>query len=284
MTKAALIKKIFVCFAIVIFTCLPAFGGEIRVISLAPNITEILFAIGLGEKEIVGITDYCDYPKEVNKILKIGSLTTVNIEEIIALKPDYVFSAGDEASPLNSRLKGAGLNVTILDPQNINETFSAILAIGRIVNREEAAKKVVSGMRAKLTEIHNKTKAISHKKKIYVEIWDDPITSCGRGSFVDEAVTEAGGINITGSISTPYPAVSQEFIIRENPDFIILGYMARGQKNLINIISKRFGWQGINAVRAKNIITDIDPNLILRPGPRIVDGIEKIYNKVYGNK
>ena len=130
-------------------------------------------------------------------------------------------------------------------------------------------------------QIKNKTGEIKNRKKVYVEIWDDPLTSCGRGSLLDEVITSAGGLNITGNINMLYPMISQEFIIKENPDFIILGYMSRNQKNTVNAILNRLGWQDISAVKNKNVISDIDPNIFLRPGPRLIDGIEEIHKRIY---
>jgi iron complex transport system substrate-binding protein len=283
-TKAFFLKSIAVFFIISACLCQTANGGKLRVVSLAPNITEILFALGLTEKEIVGATDYCDYPDAVNKILKVGSLTTVNIETIIALEPDYVFSVGNESGPLNSRLKNVGLNVVVVNAENIDETFTNIIKIGEILNRGERAKETVDQMRRRLLEVKNKVAKIKNKKRVYVEIWDDPLTSCGRGSLVDEVITKAGGKNITGNIRALYPTINQEIIINRNPDFIILGYMSRNQKNSHSVISGRPGWQDIHAVKEKNIISDIDPNIFLRPGPRIINGIEEIYERLYKNQ
>jgi len=278
-------KKIILIFFIAIQAgCVQLFAKDIRVVSLAPAITETLFAIGLDQKEIVAVTDYCDYPKAANDIPRAGSLTTINIEKIVSLEPDYVFSTGNVSSPLNTRLKNVGLNVVVLDAENINGVFSNIETAGKVLNREKEARAVINQMRARLEAIEERVKKISVQKKVYAEIWDDPMTSCGKGSFVDEVITKAGGINITGNIGVLYPTVSQEFIIKENPDFIILGYMSRDQEGAVDGIARRFGWRDINVVKTKNIISDIDPNIFLRPGPRIVNGIEEIHNRLYGNK
>lgn len=278
-------KKISAFFTIILFVfSLQLYGKEVKVVSLAPSITETLFAIGLSEKEIVGVTNYCDYPKEASKILKVGSLTTLSIEKIVSLEPDYLFSIGSENSPLNAQLKKAGINVVVFNPRNIDGIFSTIIKIGEIVHKERESKEVVRRMSEKLKEIRGKVRTIKNKKKIYVEIWDDPITSCGKGSLIDEVVNLAGGINITGNINAAYPIVSPEVIIRENPDVIILGYMSRDQKNAINTVLNRFGWRDVSAIKTKNIICNIDTNILLRPSPRIIDGIEQIYNKVYGNR
>lgn len=276
-------KKLVLCLAIFFICARVGFAKEIKVVSLAPNITETLFAIGIDEKNIVGITNYCDYPEETGKILKIGSLTTVNIEKIISLEPDYVFSVGDEHNPLNTGLRKAGLNLIVLNAESIEDVFSNIMTIGKTLDKEQDTRRLVSQMKARLQKIKDKAGNIRDKKRVYVEIWDDPLTSCGRDSLVDEVITMAGGINITGGINMLYPLISQEFIIKENPDFIILGYMSRDQKKVVNALSGRFGWQDISAVKNKNVICDISPNIFLRPGPRIIDGIEEIHSRLYGD-
>jgi len=256
-------------------------ANELRVVSLAPSLTETLFALGLDETQIVGITDYCDYPEGVSKIPRVGSLITVNIEHLVSLEPDYVFAVGHENSPLNYRLKKVGLNVVVIDPLNVQDTLDAILKVGEILDRQENAKKVVEGMKLRLSRMAEKVKTIKTKKRVYVEIWDDPIISCGKGSLVDEIISRAGCVNITAAIESMYPTISQEVVVKEDPEIIILGYMSRDQEKAVNAVLSRFGWKDIKAVKNKAVICSIEPNLFLRPGPRIIDGIEKIYTKVY---
>ncbi|NQU73803.1 MAG: ABC transporter substrate-binding protein [Candidatus Omnitrophica bacterium] len=277
-------KKALICLLAFIFICPPVLAKDLRVISLAPNLTEILFAIGLTEKEIVGLTNHCDYPEGVNKISKVGSLNTLSIEQIVSLKPDYVFSVGSERSPLNARLKKVGLNVIAFSPETIEGVLSCILKIGKIVNREKEARQVVDQMMSRLAKVKAKVRGIKDKQTVYLEIWSDPITSCGKGSLVDDVITYAGGINIANSVDTLYPALSQEFIVNKNPDAIILGYMSGDPANTISVVMNRFGWHGVNAVKKKRIICDINPALFLRPGPRVIEGIEQIHNRLYGNK
>ncbi len=262
-------------------SCSSAAEKKLRIVSLAPNITESLFAIGVGEKEIVGITDYCNYPKEAAGIRKVGSLMSVNIETIVSMDPDYVFSSGSEFSPSNVRIKNAGLRLIVLNAESVGEAMSNILRLGKILGKDAEAKEAVRRMKNRLAKVKNSADRIKTRKKVYVEIWDDPITSAGDGSLVNEVVTMAGGINIAGRIGMLYPALSPEFVINSNPDFMLIGYMSRNQEHTKSIITKRLGWQDINAVKSKNIICDINPDIFLRPGPRIVEGIEIIYKKLY---
>ncbi|MCM8781982.1 MAG: ABC transporter substrate-binding protein, partial [Candidatus Omnitrophica bacterium] len=175
-------------------------------------------------------------------------------------------------------------NVVVLNPQHINDVFLSILHIGELLDRKKEAAEVVGRMVRRLNEIKNKVKKIQNKKKVYIEIWDDPLTTCGRDSLVDEVINYSGGINITGKLPALYPTVSQEVIIKENPDIIILGYMSRDQNKTMNAVLNRFGWQDIDAIKNKNVVCDITPSIFLRPGPRIVDGIEQIHNRIYGDR
>lgn len=261
-----------------------ACAGKIRVISLAPSITEMLFVLGLDEKEIVGATDYCNYPEAAKKVPHIGSLTTVSVEKIVSLKPDYIFSIGYASSPLNSNLKAAGLNLIVFDPENVEQICATMLEIGKIVGRQDRAKEIVGTMRQRLDDIKIKTDMIKRKEKVYLEICPDPITSCGRGSLMDDVITRAGGINITKEMTGLYPLVSQEFVISKDPDVIIVSYAGDFKDRGEEIFLRRPGWKDIAAIKEKRVICDLDPDALLRSGPRIVDIIELMHKKLYENK
>lgn len=267
-----------------ILFCAPAFGEGLRVISLAPSITETLFAIGLTKAEIVGVTDYCNYPAEANEVLRVGSLSAVNIEKIVSLNPSHVFSTGGNLNSLNARLKAAGLKVVVVDPQDISSTMKSILEIGMILGKDKEARAVVEKMSAALARIDKRMAGIKNKKKVYFEIWDDPLTSCGKGSMQDEVLKRAGAVNIIGNVDVPYPSINQEWVIKEDPDVIILGYMSRTDNNAVKNIVNRFGWQGIKAVRTGCIIWDLDPDALLRPGPRIAQAAEELQKRLYGRE
>lgn len=277
-------KKISAFLISIFFICSPLFAREIRVVSLAPNITEILFAIGMDVRQIVGVSDFCNYPQEAKSITKVGGFPTVNIEKIVSLSPDCVLSLGEASSPLNSNLKKAGLNVISVSAETISGVMDTILMIGRVVGREAEAEKLVNDMRRRLAVVEDAARKITNKKKVYVELWNDPLTTCGKNSLVDEVVRTAGGINISGNIDALYPTISQEFVIKENPDIILVGYVSNSGGGSSKEIASRFGWGNLNAVKNNGIIDGINPALFLRPGPRIVDGVEQIYRKLYENK
>lgn len=251
-----------------------------RYISLAPSTTEILFALGL-DKEIAGVSSYCNYPPKAQSKEKVGNFSQPNIEKILALRPDYIFCTGLEQAPVIAELKRLNLKVYVADPKNIGELLESIRRIGKLTHKENAAESLIADMKSQIEEINSKTRLIPEEKKprVFIEIWHDPLTTVGKGSFIDELITLAGGINIAGDAKRAYSTFSAEEVIRRNPECIILAYMDKEQP--IKLVGKRFGWTGIAAVKNNRIYNDINPDSLLRPGPRVVSGLKEIYKRLY---
>ncbi len=251
-----------------------------RYISLAPSTTEILFALGL-DSEIVGVSSYCNYPKEAKTKESMGEFSHPNFEKILFLKPDYIFCTGLEQAQIITELRRLGLKVYVADPKNLQELLNSIRDIGKITNKLNEAESLVKNMEEQIEEIASKVKLIPEDKKpkVFIEIWHGPLTTAGEGSFVDELVILAGGINIAHGTKRAYSIFSPEEVIKRNPDCIILTYME--QEKPARLMEKRFGWDEIKAVKAQRIYNDINPDLLLRPGPRVVLGLKEIYKRLY---
>jgi len=251
-----------------------------RYISLAPSTTEILFALGL-DNEIVGVSSYCNYPEKAKAKESIGDFSNPNIEKIVSLRPDCIFCTGLEQAPVVDKLKKLNLNVYVSDPKNTKELFETILDIGKLTNREYTAQILVKKIELELEETSDKVGliALDQRKKVFIEIWHDPLTTAGQGSFIDEIITFSGGINIAKDTKRPYSIFSTEEVIRRDPDCIILAYM--GQDKSVKALEQRFGWNNIKAVKNKRVFSDIDQNIILRPGPRIGKAAKEIYERIY---
>ena len=273
-----ILRSIFFGFIILICHCV--YCSEQRIISLSPATTEILFALGLGDK-IIGNTTFCNYPEEAKAVKKVGTFSEPNIEKILSLRPDIIFATGLEQAQAVERLRKTGLKVFVSDPKNVVEFFQSILQIGKLTNKEKEAETLAAGIEKRIDIIKAKAEKIpeSRKLKVFIEIWHDPIMTAGPGSIVDELLTLAGGINIAYDTPRAYSRFSPEVIIQRNPDVIILGYMT--EYNTKDLVSSRLGWQKVKAVINKRVITDISPDIILRPGPRIADGLEAIYRHLY---
>lgn len=247
-----------------------------RLISLAPNATEILYAIGAGDR-LLAVDAFSDYPPEVDSLPEIGGLDyTYNIEAIVAQTPDIVFAAGITAPETIAQLEQLGLAVVVLGP--LETSFDTILGdielAGQIVGREEEASALVAQLQARLADIAERAAGAPEKPRVYWELdATDPTKpySVGPGSFVDEMITRAGGINIFAAVDTPYPQVSAEQVVAGDPEIIIMSNAAYG--TTVESLMARPGWDVITAVRDGRVFP-IDDNLVSRPGPRVVDGLD----------
>ncbi len=251
-----------------------------RYISLAPSTTEILFALGL-DKEITGVSAYCNYPAQAKNKTKIGDFSSPNIEKIISLKPDYIFCTGLEQAPVIARLRQLNLNVYVADPASIEELFKTIKEIGEITHKTKEASLLIEKMKGEIEAVVSKVKLIpkGNRIKVFVEIWHEPLMTAAKGSFVDELITLAGGINIAHELIRPYCNFSAEKVISLNPQCIIMAYM---DKELpLKLIKQRFGWDKIDAVKNERVFNDINPDILFRPGPRITKGLAEIYKRLY---
>ncbi len=278
-------KKIFNLIFLSLLGCLlcglpsEAQNRTLKIISLAPSTTEILFALGLGG-QIIAVSQFCNYPPEALTKKKTGTFSDPNIEIILSLKPDIIFCTGLEQAPVIEKLKKLNLNIYVSDPKDIEGLLKSIEEIGLLTGRQKEAASLIENMRKELEIIRKKTDSIAKDKrrKVFIEIWHDPLLTAGQGSFIDEMIAYAGGINIAHDTIRPFSCFSPEQVIKRNPDCIIIGYM--NEKKSIELIKNRPGWQQISAIIHNRIYDDIDPNLFLRPGPRVILGIKKLYERI----
>lgn len=275
-------KIIFISVFIFLFIGYAA-AAEPRYISLAPSTTEILFALGL-DNEIVGVSTYCNYPEQAKNKTKVGNFSNPSIERIISLKPDYIFCTGLEQAPVIAQLRQLSLNVYVADPVSVEELFKTIEEIGKITHKAKEASLLIEKMKNEIEGVISKVKLIPQQErvKVFIEIWHEPLMTAAKGSFVDELITLAGGINIAHDLIRPYCNFSAEKVINLNPQCIVLAYMDKEAP--LKLIQQRFGWDKIDAVRNKRVFNDIDPDTLLRPGPRITRGLAEIYKRLYPGK
>ena len=276
-------KSIITVLAVSILLVISAHADDakpLRVISLAPATTEILFALGLDD-EIVGVSQYCNFPEKALTKEQVGSMSSPNIERIMALKPDIVFMTGLEQEPTIAKLRQLNIKVFVSDPPNIEELYSSIDNMGRLVGRENEAAEIISRMKADIAAISDKVAPIplNERPKVFVEIWNNPIMTAGKGSYIDDLINIAGGINIAGDTKRPYSYFNVEEVIKRNPDCIIMGYMDKIDGR--ELTAKRFGWENISAVKNGRVYNDINPDIMFRPGPRVVEGIRQIHKRLY---
>jgi iron complex transport system substrate-binding protein len=247
-----------------------------RIVSLAPSSTEVLFAVGAGD-QVVGVTDFCDYPQSVVTGKTSGSITSIGnywqpaIEPIVALNPDLVIACGGGASDeAADKLRNLGYTVIVLNPQTVSDVLANIDLVGKATGHADQATTLVDSLQARIDAIANKVVDIANKPKVYVEISNDPLMSVGPGSYMGDLVTLAGGINIFNDAATPWPMISSEAVIAKNPNVILSTHTS------ITIFSTRPGWQSINAVKNSQIYKLDSDNIYLRPGPRFIDALEEL--------
>ena len=281
-----MLKHIIVIIISMIATVSAGFAEEVnpkRIISLTPATTEILFALGLDD-EIIAVSSFCSWPLKAGEKTKAGSFSSPNIEKIISLKPDLVFVTGMEQENISTMLSGLGIKYISVDPKNIDELMYSIEKIGEITGKINEAKGINRNIKNVLSEIDKfvSGKTFSEKPHVYMEIWHDPIMSPGKGSFVDDMIKRAGGISVTSDLRRSYSRIDPEVVISRNPDRIILAYM-KSDKWVRDNFSKRLGWQNIDAVKLDKIYTCINPDIILRPGPRVAQGLMELHERFYEN-
>ena len=243
-----------------------------RIISTAPDTTEILFALGLGNR-VVGVSTYCNYPEEAKTKEKIGTFQDPNIEKVLALKPDLVISTGGVQRQFIERLEKMGIPVYTSYPHNLDEVLKSIYKIGLVTGAEKEAKDLIFDLKFRIARVTSKVSKVKNKPRVFFELWHEPLMSAGPGSFIDDLIKKAGGINLAGNARTAYPIFSLEQLVKEDPDVIIAAESSMGGNP--SDIAKRPGWEMLKAVKNQKIFT-INDDIIFRAGPRLVIALETI--------
>jgi iron complex transport system substrate-binding protein len=246
-----------------------------RIVSLAPSNTEILFAVGAGS-QVVGRDEFSDYPPEAASIETIGgSFGEYNVEAIVALKPDLVLAAEINPPELVQQLEELGLTVYYLgNPATLEEMYSNLETVASLTGHD--ATGLVDSLKARVAAVDEKIAPLSSRIPVFYEIdATDPSKpwTYGPGTFGDLLIARAGGYNIGGIASDPYPQLSIEQVVASNPAVIILGDSMWGVT--AEAVTERPGWETIPAVQSGQIFP-FDDNLVSRPGPRLVDGLEQL--------
>jgi len=243
-----------------------------RIVSLAPSNTEILFALGLGDK-VMGVTEHCNYPQGALDKEKIGGFSTPDIEKIIALQPDLILASSIHAKELIPALEERGLTVFALAPKNLDGILEDIQMVGKITGKEAEASELVAQMENRIKVVTDITKNLQERPRVFYITWHDPLWSVGSGTTIQELIEKAGGVNIFQDIAG-HKTVNLELVIVRNPE-IIIACTGHGEAK-----NKPFGWAkeeprlGVTEARKNNGVYQVDADLVSRTGPRIVDALE----------
>lgn len=252
-------------------------GPAQRVISLAPSLTEVLFAIGAGA-QVVGRDDFSDFPAEVANVASIGStFGPLNTEAIVALEPDLVVAAEINTPEQVKSLEDLGITVYYFkNPTDFDGMYNDLETMGTLTGHEDEAAALVESLSARVEAVESAVATITEKPTVFYEIdGTDPAKpwTTGPGTFMDMMITKAGGVNIGGVLSDSYAQISVEEIVLQDPNIIVLGDTLYGVT--IESIAQRAGWSDLTAVKEGSIFA-FDDNLASRPGPRLVDGLEEL--------
>lgn len=263
------------CVLLIVACATPAVESDdqLRIVSLVPSVTEIIYALGEGGR-LVGNTSSCDWPGEAREVFKVGSFYQPDLERILTRRPDIVFLALPLHRPLEEKLAELGIRSYASNPHSLAMLFAEIESIGGLLDRTAAAESLVRTMTDRLAALPGR----SDTPRVYVEISDRPLMSVGRGAFLDELVRLAGARNVFGGLEREYPVVDAEQVIRLDPEVILLAHPGSSPDEL----RARLGWSAISAVRNSRIIADIDEDLLVRPGPRAPEGIEQLWLRLHG--
>lgn len=248
-----------------------------RIISLAPSITETLFAIGLGER-VVGVTQYCDYPPEAVTKPKVGYIHA-NLESVVALQPDLILAPRELLrADILGKLEQFHIPTYVLDATTVDSILSHIQTLGRILGASAAADDVVHRMQRQITEITDRTALLPRPRVLYV-LNSDPLITIGPGSFIHQLIEMAGGSNVAARARVAYPRLSMEEVLREDPELILFPTgRAEGIAQGEEVRWRR--WTTLSAIKLKRL-RRVPNDQLNRPGPRIVQGLESLARAIH---
>jgi iron complex transport system substrate-binding protein len=249
-----------------------------HIVSLAPNLTEIVFALGEGD-HLAGDTDFCDYPAEATRKPRVGGPVNPNLEQIVALTPDLVLAT----KAINRRetveaLARIGLPVYVTDPHSVDEMITSVEHIGKILHAEKTAAPVVGDLRERLSDLDRRIAGASPRRVLFV-VWTDPLISIGRGTFIADALRRAGARSVVDT-GAEWPRVNLEEIVRLQPEFLVFAGAHNGDtQHDVDALRTRPGWRDLDAMRYGKIVVISDA--INRPAPRMVDAIEQLAHALH---
>jgi iron complex transport system substrate-binding protein len=246
------------------------------IVSIAPSVTEIIYAVGAGSK-LIAVDFSSNYPNNTDSLDKIGTFPSLDIETLLVYNPDVVLGA-DITSPDDiTTLENQGIKVFILAPFTIDEVLQDIETVGLITNYNDEAAALKANLETRLEIVKQEALNFTYKPKIYLEFFVDPLYTFGPGTYGHNLIELAGGVNIAENATTLYPQIDNEFVITQNPDII---FFAQGPWTITNasIISNRTGWEAIAAIK-NNMVYSINEDWLSRGAPRILDALEHIHSK-----
>lgn len=249
----------------------------VRIVSLAPSMTEMLYAVGAQDR-LVGVSDFCDYPPEARRKPKVGGIYTPSVEAIVALRPDLVLATSEGNRPEDVRsLETLGLPVYVMRPLDFDSVLASIARLGEVLGDPAGAARLVGDLQGRADAIARAVAGVPRPRVLYV-LWGSPLISSGRDTLITDLITRAGGESVTAGDALPYPRLSIEMALERRPERVILA-----RHGHLGIDDQLRMWDSLGvlpAVRAGRV-QSVDGDLVHRPGPRIVDGLRALAHALH---
>ena len=248
-----------------------------RVVSLAPSLTEMLFALGLDE-QIVGVTEFCDFPTAAKTKSKVG-YANPNLESLVALRPELIVAPREfHRANVLAKLEELKIPVLLLEATSVESIFSHIHTLGRIFDRSTEAHAMTAAMRNRMAEISRRTESLPRIRVLYV-INSQPLITVGPGSYIHQMIGLAGGTNIASGAHSAYPRLTMETVLKENPEVLIF------PMGSVETVPRREQqewqrWTTLTAVQ-QNRLREVSADALNRPGPRVMEGLEELVRVIY---
>lgn len=248
-----------------------------RIITLAPNLTEFIFDLGL-ENRLVGNTLYCDYPPEAKDIEKVGDLLTFNFEKILMLKPDLIFiTIEGNTKETYDKFRELGLKVFVSNPRGFQGIKKTYLDFGRIFGLKNQVQSRIDEWNLTIARIRETADKLT-KPTMYCAIELKPVMVAGKNTFINEILEICGGKNLAADLPQNYPVLNREEILKNDPDYLL--FTAHMDDTIDNIVDTYPEWKSLSAVKNKRLLL-IDRNLFGRPGPRFAEAVETLFKLLH---
>jgi len=249
-----------------------------RIVSLAPSLTETVFALDLGS-HLAGVTDYCDYPPEARTHARVGGPINPNIEQIVALHPDVVLAtrAMNRLETVEA-LDRLGVPVYATDARSVEDVIASTRRLGKVLGAEARAESLAAEMQQRLAELARRLAGRPPRRVLFV-VWTDPIISTGQHTFLADALRRAGAESVV-NVPQDWPQISIEEVLHQNPEYLVFsGTHPEDPQSTINTLRKRAGWSSLEAVREGHFAVVSDA--LARPAPRLLDAIEDLARQLH---
>ena len=279
-------KRILTLFSLMVLLAVPCFASRTltdelgrtvvvpdhphRVICLMPSVTDTVYALGAGD-DVVGISDYTEYPAEALKKPSVGNLITPSIETILSLHPDLVIGV-QPMGPMDitDQMERVGIPIFLVSPHGVAGIFHSVETIGMALNRTSDADALIHRLQQRVDAVKARTKGL-RAPRVFMPVWYDPISTIGKNAFITEIISDAGGRSVTDDLSTEWPEISMEAVLERAPDALLL---VRGGKTTLKVLQKRPGWSSLTAVKERRVYC-VDGRINF-PSPIAIDALEDL--------